>query len=210
MMKIQKHIARTSMITATAIAVAAGIAAPIASAAAPRDADGRVSTVTAFQNTYNNPNAAYLAGASCLVPLGMADFTPVASTVACGITTTFSVTMIKLSVPATWAFWGAAPPQVEIGNPDILYSNGSPSVVITFSSPRRFAGFEISPQLGTAQSFKADYIDASGMLIGQITKTISGGKARLIGAKMFASQKVASIRVSSNGDFAIARLRYKP
>lgn len=192
-----------------AVATAAAVTLAVTTLAAPGASAAGGDTTLAFQQTYPNPNAGYLAGASCLVPLGMVDGTAVGSVSACGVTTVFTPGTIKLSVPATWPLWGAAV-QTEIPNPDVLWSNGSITLSLQFSSPRRFAGFEITPQAGTVQSFKAAYFDASGGLIGQINKTISGGKARLIGAKMFAATKVAEIRISSNGDFAIGRLRYKP
>ena len=37
---------------------------------------------------------------------------------------------------------------------------------IRFSTPRRWAGFEITPPAGAVGSFKADYIDKTGALIG--------------------------------------------
>ena len=197
---------RNSKLLVTAAIVAAAtlaFATPGASAASGE------STIQVFQNTYNNPGGNYLAGASCLVPLGMADGSAVGLVTACGVTTTLTPGTIKYSVPATWPVWGA-PGQTEVPNPAVLHTNGSPTLTLAFSSPRRWAGFELSPQPGVIQSFKADYFDASGTLIGTISKTIQGGQARLIGAKMFANQKVSVIQVTSNGDMVIARLRYKP
>jgi len=162
-------------------------------------------------NIYNNPNANYLSGATCLIPLTMADGTLVPAVSQCGVTVTFIAPPTKLSIPATWPSpWGNAPNQVEITNPEVLYTAGQTTLQIRFSSPRRIAGFEASPQLGTVQSFKADYIDASGNLIGTVSRTIQGAKARLIAAKTQATTKVAVIQITSNGDFAIARLRFKP
>ena len=142
----------------------------------------------------------------------MPDNTIVGSTTACGITSIFAVAppgMEKLSVPATWPVWGI-PGQTEVPNPDVLWTSGATTMSIRFSSPRRWAGFEITPPAGAVGSFKADYIDKTGALIGTISKTVTGGNARLIGAKMFPGQKVAMIVVTGNIDFAIARLRYKP
>ena len=87
---------------------------------------------------------------------------------------------------------GKCPDQAEISNPDVLYTNwrrprcrsgsaargGSPASRRRHSSER-------------AQSFKADYIDASGNLIGTVSRNITGGKARLLGAKTQASTKVS-------------------
>jgi hypothetical protein len=197
-----------SIATAAAATLAMSLmAAPAVSAGS--SSAGRDSTILTL-NPYNNPNAAYLAGASCLITLSMADGTVVGSVSQCGQLITFTAAPTKLSIPATWPSPWGAPPQVEITNPDVLYTTGQTSLQISFSSPRRIAGFEISPQLGVVQSFKANYIDASGNLIGTINKTVSGGKARLIAAKTQASTKVSTIMITSNGDFAIARLRFKP
>ena len=191
---------------ASATALAMSLMAAPAVSAAPTGPD----TVSAFQNVYNNPNAAYLAGANCLINLSsIADFTLVPSITQCGHTVTFSAPPEKRSIPASWPTPWGSPSQTEIPNPDVLYTMGAFVLQITFSTPRRFAGVEASPQLGTAQSFKADYIDASGGLIGTINKNISGGKARLLGAKTQQATKVSTIRISSNGDFAIARVRFK-
>jgi len=197
-----------SIATAAAATLAVSLmAAPAVSASSPSTSpDDTILTL----NPYNNPTAAYIAGASCLIALSMPDFTLVPSVTQCGQTITFTAAPEKRSIPASWPSPWGAPPQVEITNPDVLYTNGPTSLQISFSSPRRIAGFEIAPQFGLVQSFKANYIDASGNLIGTINKTVSGGKARLIAAKTQVSTKVSTIMITSNGDFAIARLRFKP
>jgi hypothetical protein len=168
-------------------------------------------TVSTLTNIYNNPNANYLSGATCLINLSsIADFTLVPSITQCGHTVTFAAPPEKRSIPASWPTpWGGAG-QTEIPNPDVLYTLGANVLQIRFSTPRRVAGVEASPQLGAAQSFKADYIDVNGNLIGTVSRNITGGKARLLGAKTQASTKVAMIQITSNGDFAIARVRFKP
>lgn len=198
--------------TAGAIAVATAalamsMTAPAASAA-PTGPDW-VSTLT---NIFNNPNANYLSQATCLINLSaIPDFTLVPTITQCGQTLTFIAPPEKRSIPASWPLpWGNNPTQVEISNPDVLYTNGPTTLQIRFSTPRRVAGVEASPQLGAAQSFKADYIDASGNLIGSFNRNISGGKARLLAARTQASTKVAMIQITSNGDFAIGRIRFKP
>ena len=118
-----------------------------------------MSTLT---NIYNNPDAAYLGGATCLINLSsIADFTLVPSITQCGHTVTFVAPREALD-PRQLATAVGGAGQTEISNPDVLYTNGATMLQIRFSSPRRIAGVEASPQLGTAQSFKADYIDASG------------------------------------------------
>ena len=194
---------------ATATLALSLIAAPTVTAA-----PGSPSRVQTLGPIYNNPNANYLAGASCVLNLSsIADFTQVGAVTQCGQTVTFIATPPpeKRSIPASWPLpWGNSPNQVEISNPDVLYTNGQTTLTIRFSSPRRFAGFEISPQLGAVQSFKADYIDASGNLIGTISRTVQGGKARLIGARTQPSTKVVMIQITSTFDFAIGRIRFKP
>jgi hypothetical protein len=194
-------------IAASTAALAMSMMGAPAVSAAPGGAD-RVSTLTA----YNNPNANYLGQATCLINLSsIFDYTPVPNISQCGQTLTFTATPEKRSIPASWPLpWGNSPNQVEITNPDLLYTNGPTTLQISFSSPRRVAGFEATPQLGLIQSFKADYIDASGNLIGTVSRTISGGKARLIAAKTQASTKVSVIQITSNGDIAIGRIRFKP
>ena len=194
-------------IATSAAALAILVTAAPAVSAAP-DGPDRVTTLTA----YNNPNANYLSQATCLINLSsIADFTLVPSVTQCGQTLTFAAPPEKRSIPASWPLpWGNSPNQVEITNPDVLYTNGQTALQIRFSSPRRVAGVEASPQLGLVQSFKADYFDASGNLIGTVSRTISGGKARLLGAKTQVSTKVAVIQITSNGDFAIAQIRFKP
>jgi hypothetical protein len=184
------------------------LAYPAATAQAAGAGPDRVSTLT---NIYNNPNANYVGGASCLINLSsIADFTLVPSITQCGHTVTFAAPPEKRSIPASWPSpWGGAG-QTEIPNPEVLYTLGATVLQIRFSTPRRIAGVEASPQLGTAQSFKADYIDVNGNLIGTVSRNITGGKARLLGAKTQASTKVAMIQITSNGDFAIARVRFKP
>jgi hypothetical protein len=180
------------------------LAGPPASASPPE----RVTTLT---NVYNNPNPNYLSGASCLINLtSIPDFTLVPTITQCGQTVTFSAAPEKRSIPASWPSPWGTPAQTEVPAPEVLYTNGQTILQITFSSPRRVAGVEASPQLGTVQSFKADYIDASGNLIGTISKTIVGSRARLLAAKTQASTKVSTIRITSNGDFAIAMIRFRP
>ena len=196
--------------TVASLGLTAAVAVTTIAPGTAANASASPSSILTFQNVWTNPGPNYLNN-TCVFDLSMiADFAPVTTLTQCGITATFSTTMEKRSVQsATWGVWNPNPNQVETPSPDVLYSLGAHAVQISFSSPRRIAGYEIQPSAGT-QSFKGGYYDASGVEMGQINQTLMAGKARLVAAKSLPSPQVSMLWISSGGDFAIARLRVKP
>lgn len=160
-------------------------------------------------HVYVNPTAEYVA-ATCNIPLAVPDFTKLTSIKGCGQKVTFTATMQKLSVPASWAGWNS-PPKTETSTPDVLYAQESLGMNLHFSKPRKIAGFEIQPIAGEVGSVNVVYNSPAGNTIwGSGMKLTGDNGARLVAAKMGPGLKVDTIWIRSNVEFAIARIRFNP
>lgn len=158
----------------------------------------------ASRTVINRPNKLYV-GHTCKFDLsGIADGTTVTSLDQCGITVTFSPSVIKASVPNSWGTWGS-PPDTETATPDILTTNGADSVTISFSAPVRLSGAEAEPDPFEYHVIQASFYRPSGGMKTSVARNITGdGGARLLAMK---TKNIGSIVLSSDTDFAFANLR---
>lgn len=111
-------------------------------------------------------------------------------------------------VGVEWATWGV-PPQAEIPNPYVYYTNGSTSIDVSFSKNVSKAGLEVEPNLFQEEQFTATYTGGSTNFQLNVTANGSAG-SRLIGAKATGTgtSMFNNINVADNlGDFALAQVR---
>lgn len=112
-------------------------------------------------------------------------------------------------VGVEWATWNS-PPNAEIPNPYVYYTNGSTSLKVTFSKPVRKAGLEAEPNLFQEETFTATYGGTGGASFSfPVTANGSAG-SMLIGAKAqgAGTNKFTTIDIVDNlGDFAVAQIR---
>lgn len=158
----------------------------------------------ASKTVINRPNQLYV-GHTCKFDLsGIPDGTTVSSLDQCGITVTFTPSVVKASVPNSWSSWGS-PPDTETATPDILTTNGADSVTISFSAPVRLSGAEAEPDPFEYHVIQASFYRPSGGLKTSVARNITGqAGARLLAMK---TKNIGSIVLSSDTDFAFANLR---
>ena len=146
---------------------------------------------------------------TCVIDLSaLADFTQVSSLTGCGQTITVSPTAMKLSVSSSWATWGSSP-YTESAYPNVLYTQGATSLKLSFSSRVGVAGVEAEPNPGDVHAMTAVFKRGSKTL-GTVTRDINGASgARILGGRM-KKPKIKSIKISSDVDFAIAKIRVGP
>jgi len=207
-----------SMALGTALLLGVGFA-PAAQAKAVRSNSGRAihagrvvhpaaHAVPHSVTVYGKPKADYV-DHTCAIDLSsIADDSTVTSVTGCGVTVSFSVPMVKLSVPDSWATWGA-PPATESDTPNVLYTDGATDVVLTYSSSSRRIGAEVEPDL-------FEQINATFTAVNGQQATISRSPNGQNGALLYAlktpkkgKKHVNSIEFTdlAGDDFAIAQIR---
>lgn len=158
----------------------------------------------------SSPDATYLAATTYIDPFPIPDYTHVTSITDGVLTVTFSTSMIKLTVPVTWATWSVAPDSQRQGPNDLLpifASNGATSVQFTLSTPVTIFGFEAEPDPLGVYAMTAQFYDASGNLLGTISRNVDGNA----GARLFAAQSstpIASVIFSSDVFWGAGAFRY--
>jgi hypothetical protein len=149
------------------------------------------------------PNATYLSE-STLMPFSAADFDVVPSLSSGLFSVTFDTDLVALTVPTTWASWGA-PPDVESSTPRVLWTNGATSLTLTFSQSVELFGMEAQPNTSVVSSILASFF-AGANLVGEIPIDVDGNG----GARLFAASSTTpfdKVVLSSTDDFAIAQVR---
>ena len=160
---------------------------------------------------YATPVADYV-NKTCNIDLSsIPDETTVTSVSGCGVTVSFSVPMVKLSVPDSWATWGS-PPATESATPNVLYTDGASDVVLTYSNTNRRIGVEAEPNALEVETIQATFRNAKGKATGVITNDVNGDAGALLFAGKNAKKKAkwsTTLEVTdlSGGDFGIAELR---
>lgn len=166
-------------------------------------------SATGFQ-IYDRPVPAYTADA-CYVDLDtVANGTVVDLLITqCGFLVELSPATVKESVPRSWKRWGK-PPFVETHRPDVLWTNGSGTLTLSFGSQNTVGGAEVQPRVGT-DVFTATYFsgpNGTGTVVGTVVQTASAlGGARLLAARSTATWQSIVITSQSGRDFAVAQLR---
>jgi hypothetical protein len=150
------------------------------------------------------PDAAYLVATSVL-PITDPDFTALSSLSDGVVSVTFSTDVVALTVPTTWATWGA-PPNTESASPRVLWTQGDTALTLDFSRPVGIFGLELQPNTALVSPVTADFY-SFGNLVGTITLDVDG----FGGAKLFAAttnpDPFTSIQLFSPDDFALANIR---
>ena len=149
------------------------------------------------------PDAAYLSE-STLMPFSAADFDVVSSLSSGLFSVTFDTDLVALTVPTTWASWGA-PPNVESSTPRVLWTNGFTSLTLTFSESVELFGLEAQPNTSVVSPILASFFQGAN-LVGEIPLDVDGNG----GALLFAASSTTpfdKVVLSSTDDFAIAQVR---
>jgi hypothetical protein len=168
-------------------------------------------------------------GITCAIDFSsIPDYTELTSVSGCGVTVTFSVPMLKESVPNAWNQWGS-PPNTEGNSPAILWTESASSVTLTYRTPgpagagRRTVGVEVDEDWYGTEDFTATFTGSSGT-DGTISRTVTAPGAPVgnatDGALLFAARtksplpKVTSLTITGSNnssgfgdDFAIAQIR---
>jgi hypothetical protein len=115
----------------------------------------------------------------------------------------FEPTVEKRKVPRSWATWGS-PPDTEGKHPNILYTNGSTTLTVSFSAPMTIVGVEAEPNPFEVHTFQMEFFSGATSL-GVITRDINGDH----GARLLAGQSdgITSVVITSDVDFSIGRIR---
>ena len=204
------------------VLIGGGLVAPAqASRQARSNTGGTVATRGAWASTtarlanlkvFATPVLAYTSK-TCVINLNaIPDLTVVNSVTGCGVKVHFSVPMQKRTVPAGgWAAWGS-PPNTETSTPKVLWTqSGVTQVVLTYSATKRIVGVEADPEAGSLHTIKATFRRLSGSKIGTISRDVNGfTDAKLFAGKVKSTAKSARVKtltLSSDDDFAIARIR---
>jgi hypothetical protein len=164
---------------------------------------------TAAFTAFSTPVAKYVNNTCAIDLSAIPDFTSVTSVTGCGVTVTFSTPMEKRTVPDSWATWGS-PPDTEGASPAILYSAGITDVTLTYSNKNRRVGVEAEPNPFEVHTFSATFRNRAGVIRGTISRDIDGNAgARLLAAQVGRTkvQKIKTLEVASDVDFAIAQIR---
>jgi hypothetical protein len=123
------------------------------------------------------------------------------------LTVSFSSSMIRNTVGASWGTWNC-PPYTESCMPPVLWSDGASSVTMTLSSPESTFGFEAEPDNFIQEQMTAIFYNGASVL-GSITLDPNGDSGALLFAASdstpFTSVQIAN---SAGDDFAIANIRY--
>lgn len=162
------------------------------------------------------PDQAYQDSTKKIDITGIPEFTMVPSITDGTQTVTFfdlnmqPVSMIKYTVPISWATW-SSPPDSESATPPVLYSNGLDSITMTLSKPVCTFGFELEPNLRMIFSYTVEFYSGTD-LVGSITQDVNGDfGARLFAAKTCcctAFDRVVITAEQPSFGFAIAQVRY--
>lgn len=159
----------------------------------------------------SSPDANYLASTTYIDPSAISDFTNVTSITDGVVTVNFSTSMNKRTVSSSWISWSVAPDSQRLGPNDplpVFSSNQETAVTFTLSTPVSVFGFEAEPNLFGVYTMTAQFYDASGNLLGIISRDVNGDA----GARLFAAQSnvpIASVVFSSNVDWAAGAFRYQ-
>jgi len=146
---------------------------------------------------------------------GLTNFQDYTSITGCGGNeATFSSPVNKRQVAEDgsggWRSWGS-PPDTEDAFPAVLYSNGAPTLTISFSKKSTVGGVEIEPDPFEEHSFTLEYFkkaDGTGKSLGAITVSANGDHgARLLGAKTKKPFKSFTITDNEGVGYSIAQIR---
>lgn len=156
------------------------------------------------------PNTAYVNGTT-LIPLGsISDNTQVNSVTLASQTVSFSATMTKLSVPASWETWGS-PPNTETATPNILYHETQAPLRLTLSTPSRTFGFELQGAEQIDSTYLVKFFDGA-IEVGSIQKVVNGNAGALLFAANSPTNLFSSIEITNpsqnSGGWALANIRY--
>ncbi|MGQ9881741.1 MAG: PEP-CTERM sorting domain-containing protein [Armatimonadota bacterium] len=158
----------------------------------------------------SSPDATYLASTTYIDPSTIPDYTRVTSITDGVLTVAFSSSMIKYTVLGSWGTWSVTPDSQRQGPNDrlpIFYSNGATSVQFTLSTPVTIFGFEAEPNPMNVHTMHARFYDASGNLLGTISRDVNGNA----GARLFAAQSdtpISYVVFSSDVYWAAGAFRY--
>jgi hypothetical protein len=150
------------------------------------------------------PDAEYTGNTRVLDLSGIPDYTPVS---ALG-RVQFSPTLEKRSVPDSWATWGT-PPDTESATPHVLFSDDATSVEIKIRRGSNKIGFEVEPNPRDLHTITAVFSRNGTPLCTKIVDVRGDAGARLI-AVSSRVRRFDSVTVSSDTDFSIAQVRYRP
>lgn len=182
------------------------------------------------------PNNAYLSSTALINISGLTDGMPYKSISGGGLTVTFGSSVVRLTIPTSWAGWGS-PPATELSQtplckslmincPPVLWSNGASTVTMTLTRPESVFGFEAEPNNPEAEVMTATFILKDGTEM-SIPLTPSG----YFGAVLFAAKStgcsiptdcdITEVVLADSGprgtcptgtvcDFAIANVRFSP
>ncbi len=149
------------------------------------------------------PDVSYLA-ATTLLPISDPDFSAVSSLTDGTVTVSFDTSLVALTVPTTWASWGA-PPDTASTTPRVLWTNGFTSITLTLSAPLTLFGLEAQPNTQVMSPITASFFSGAST-VGSIMQNVDGNA----GARLFAATSMGSfdrVVLSSTDDFAIAQVR---
>ena len=135
---------------------------------------------------------------------GIPDSTFVSKIQDANLQVSFTTSMLRLTVPDTWATWNS-PPSTETDKPLVLFSNGAASLTLALSSPVSAFGFELQPDLSEVEPVLVTFSGPG--------TTISLSPDGNAGALLFALSSntpitQVSITDEAGEDFAIANVRY--
>lgn len=123
------------------------------------------------------------------------------------LTVNFSSPLAPRTVGVNWATWGS-PPETEQAAPRIWYSQGENDVTFTFSQALNIWGFEAQPNDFDVFDITVEFYDGA-VLLGSIVRAVDGNSgARLFAAAADFGEQFTSVRIRTDGDFAVAQLRY--
>ncbi len=165
----------------------------------------------------SSPDASYLASTTYIDPSGIPNSTNVTSISDGVLTVSFvdpssgtPVNMSKRTAPGGgWSTWSVAPDS-QRGPGDTLpvfYSNQLTAVRFNLSMPVSIFGFEAEPNPFDVYTMTAQFYDASGNLLGTISRDVHGNA----GARLFAAQSgtpISYVVFSSDVDWAVGAFRY--
>lgn len=147
----------------------------------------------------SSPDSSYLASTTYIDIAAIPDYTNVSSITDGTLTVSFvdpssggALSMNKRTAPGvSWATWSAAPDS-QRGASDtlpVLSSEGATAVRFNLSMPVSTFGFEAEPNPFTVHTLTALFYDASGNLLGSISRDVSGNA----GARLFAASSTTPI-----------------
>ena len=139
----------------------------------------------------------------------------ISTTAGGGLTVTFSSRMQALTVGSGWATWNCPPateaPCTKPKPPilTVLWSGSASMLTLSLSTPESVFGFEAQPDFSGTETIVVAFFDATGKMIGDIMRNVSGNAGALLFAASSADPiQQVKIMDKSSHDFAIANVRF--